>query len=41
MEKKEYENLKEEMKKDFKKMLKYNQELIALKEEAEKEEEGK
>ncbi len=40
MEKKEYEDLKEEIKEDFEKMLKYNKELIKLKEEAEKEEGG-
>ena len=41
MTKEEYENMKEEMKKDFKKMLKCNKELIDLKNDAEKEEDDK
>ena len=35
MDEKEYEAIKEEIKKDFEKMLKYNKELINLNKEAE------
>ena len=38
MDEKEYDAIKEEIKKDFEKMLKYNKELIYLKKEAENEE---
>ena len=40
MEKKEYEDIKKEIKEDFEKMLEYNEELIELRKDAEKEEEG-
>ncbi len=40
MEKKEYEDIKKEIKEDFEKMLEYNEELIELRKDAEKEEGG-